>query len=94
MSIINFLQEWYKSNCKSENSIGIQIETDSNSGWRVCIDLFDTDYENRDFKPIYIHKDNKNWVRCIKENQIFKGYGGSLNLQEILEIFYNWIIGY
>jgi hypothetical protein len=91
MSVISILQECYKNMSKSNISTGIQIATNENYGWQVSIDLFDTVYECKDFKDIYIKVSDKNWIKCEKENQIFKGYGGIENLEDILNIFYNWI---
>lgn len=91
MHIIELLQKWYKNTCKSEHSLGIQITTITDSSWYVIIDLFDTAYEDLDFKAINIHRDDENWLKCIKENNMFKGYGGINNLTDILSIFYDWI---
>jgi hypothetical protein len=91
MSHINILQEWYKTIGKNQNCLGIQIVTDTNSGWNVTIDLFDTNFETKEFIPVKICRDDSNWVHCTKENDIFKGYGGAQNLEDILHIFYKWI---
>lgn len=53
MSIINGLQEFYKSIYKGSICTGIQIETDNNGHWSVCIDLFDTVYENKNLLTQY-----------------------------------------
>lgn len=91
MSIIGVLQEFYKSINKGSICTGIQIETDNNGHWSVCIDLFDTVYENKNFENIFIKNSEDNWFKCIKENSLFKGYGGMENLEDILDIFYYWI---
>jgi hypothetical protein len=91
MSVINILQECYKNMSKSNLSTGIQIITDENFGWLVSIDLFDTAYEKKAFEDIFIKQSDGNWFKCIKENEIFKGYGGQENLGNILNVFYSWI---
>lgn len=90
MSIISYLQNWYEKSSKSEHSTGIQIMTESNGSWCVFIDLFDTECEIKNFQPINFINDNSNWIQCLKENHIFKGYGGAQSLETILTIFYNW----
>lgn len=92
MSIINVLQEWFKSNYDSQVCTGIQISTNDKLQWQVSIDLFDTSYETKKFKDVCEQKDSENWFKCVKENQIFKGYGGRQNLEDILNVFYKWII--
>ncbi|MEY8001421.1 Imm53 family immunity protein [Clostridium sp. Mt-5] len=91
MSIIEVLQEWYKNICESSICTGIQIETVNNCGWCVYIDLFDTAYETESFDTVYIQKSGSDWFKCIKENSLFKGYGGVQNLEDILNAFYCWI---
>lgn len=91
MSIIGVLQEFYKGINKGSIYTGIQIETDNNEQWSVCIDLFDTIYEEKSFKNIFIKNSEDNWFKCIKENSLFKGYGGIENLEDILDAFYYWI---
>ncbi|MCI1946396.1 Imm53 family immunity protein [Clostridium luticellarii] len=91
MLIIEVLQEWYKNISKSSISTGIQIETTDNCGWCVCIDLFDTAYETKNFDTVCVRKSDDNWFKCIKENGLFKGCGGIQNLEDILNVFYCWI---
>ena len=88
---IDILQDLYKKNKKCGMGTGIQIVTADDGNWNVFIDLFNTEYEGKIFDPIDIHKSSNNWVRCFKENQIFKGFGGAENLEDILEIFNKWL---
>lgn len=90
---IHVLQELYKKNRKGDIGTGIQIVTAEDGNWNVLIDLFNTEYEGKDFDPVVIHNDSNNWVRCFKENQIFKGFGGAENLADILDIFNMWLNG-
>lgn len=90
MSALNLLQELNKKCCQSESFLGIEMGTNDNHQWYVYIDLFDTEYETKDFKSVDMHIDKDNWVNCIKENYVFKGFGGAQNLEDILHIFCNW----
>ncbi|MCM0647150.1 immunity 53 family protein [Clostridium swellfunianum] len=92
MSVLSILQNWYENIAQSSCSTGIQIETISECGWYVCIDLFDTLYEAKTFDAVSVQKGEKSWIKCTKENALFKGYGGVQNLEDILGIFYNWIV--
>lgn len=87
-----WLQRWYKSNCNGdwEHSNGIEIGTLDNPGWYVNIDLTDTDLENKSFDKIKIDRNELNWIMCSVEDNIFKAFGGPLNLSEIIEIFKSW----
>ncbi|MEY8762086.1 MULTISPECIES: Imm53 family immunity protein [Clostridium] len=91
MPIIEVLQEWYKNISQNSMCMGIHIETVDNSGWCVCIDLFETAYENRSFQTVYMRKSRSNWFKCTKKNGLFKGSGGVQNLEDILKVFYCWI---
>lgn len=90
MSELNLLQEINKKCCESESFFGIEMCTNDKHEWNVVIDLFDTEYENKDFKSVDIRMDKDNWINCIKENHVFKGFGGVQNLEDILHIFCSW----
>ena len=92
MDVFKWLQEWYLQNCNGdwEHSYGVKIGTLDNPGWYVDIDLTDTDLAGEKFKPIALERSENDWIHCHVEHNIFKGYGGTLNLEEIIEIFRNW----
>lgn len=92
MSILNWLMDWYESNCDGdwEHLFGISIKTLDNLGWGVEIDLSDTLLEDKRFDELKINKGNYNWITCSVENNIFKGYGDPDKLEEILKSFRKW----
>ena len=93
MSILNWLSEWYKSNCNGdwEHCYGIKIGNIDNPGWMVDIEFSETNLEDKVFKKIdFVHSDT-DWYFCKVENNIFKGRGDSNKLTKILETFKNWV---
>lgn len=92
MDVINWLNEWYKSNCNGdwEHCYQIRIETLDNPGWWVKIDLNDTELENQFFEKIAINNSENDWLFCRVENNIFSSSGDPNKLIKILEIFRQW----
>lgn len=89
-----FLQEWFLSNCDYdwEHGASIKITTLDNPGWAVDIELEDTIWENKPFKPLQRNMESDDdWATCFVEDKKFKGRGGPLNLEEILRIFKRFI---
>jgi hypothetical protein len=97
MSILNDLQAWYDAQCNGdwEHSFGVHIETLDNPGWKVTIDLHGTRLEELPFSPVHrgepdVEKDADTWIDCKVENGKFLAYGGSSQLEPILQTFLAW----
>lgn len=92
MNSLDWLQKWYKSHCNGdwEHSNGLEIGTLDNPGWYINIDLTDTELENKPFEELKIDRNSHNWIICKVEDNMFKAFGGPLNLSEITEIFKDW----
>ena len=91
MSNLIYLQEFYKKHCHKNNFFGVEITTQGADGWYISIDLFDTPYENIIFNEIFIKVDDDNWIKCFKDNNVFRATCGVDNLEETLGIFSKWI---
>ncbi len=93
MDILKWIQEWYKSNCDGdwEHMYGITISNIDNPGWRVEIELINTNEEDRKFKKIQFDNGDKDWILCYVNDNIFYGNGDSDKLIEILTIFKSWV---
>lgn len=93
---IRFIQDWYKSQCDGfwEHSYGVTIDTLDNPGWKVKIDLYETDLEDFTFKKVEVERSENDWFHCKVTDNTFQGFGGPLNLEEILGIFYNFVESY
>ena len=74
----------------------MKIDTLDNPGWSVDINLRDTRLEKTPFAErsygvgpeAGTSKDE--WLVCKVEGNIFKGRGGPLKLDEIIEVFLDW----
>lgn len=91
-NVIVWLETWYAGQCDGdwEHAYGIRIDTIDNPGWRVAIDLSGTDLEDRPFDGSSEGSGPTNWIRCRVEDNVFKGYGGPVNLLDILSRFRAW----
>lgn len=92
MDVINWLNEWYKSNCNGdwEHCYQIKIETLDNPGWGITIDLAETELEDQPFRKIKVMNQENDWIICRVENNVFLGDGDPNKLIKILEIFRQW----
>lgn len=90
------LQEWYVSHCDVgwEHTYGISITTLDNPGWRLKVDLTDTELVDRTFdEAIFEGKDKNDWYQCRVKNDDFEGHCGPTRLSEVIAIFLNWANG-
>ena len=93
MDQIEWLEKWYQQNCNGywEHFYGIKIETLDNPGWRIDIDLRETQYENLTMEEIRKEQGDNDWIRCIISDGIFRGVGDSLKFRSIIQVFQNII---
>lgn len=87
--MINWLQQWYKSQCDGnwEHIRGVKIETLDNPGWSVEIDFNDTNFEINDVPWSLNENSESDWIGYKVTNNVFNGSGDSLKLNSILELF-------
>jgi len=93
--IISRLQAWYARQCDGdwEHTYGIEIRTLDNPGWRVRIDLTDTNLDGRSFEPVQRGLDSEastDWHSMSVEENKFEGAGDPLKLGYILQTFLDW----
>lgn len=91
--MIDWIQEWYASQCDGrwEHSYGIKIDTLDNPGWRVEIDIAETDIKDKYFEAVNKDISDVDWIICRIQNGKFEGFGDVSKLFEILSIFKNWV---
>ena len=91
--MIKEIENWYLSNCNGdwEHQYGVTIESLDNPGWRIFIDLKGTKLEQIDFDEINNTASESEWIVCKVENNKFIGAGGPHKLDEILNIFIDWV---
>lgn len=89
---LTWLLKWFASQCDGdwEHGNGFNIGTLDNPGCYVKITLDYTNLSDREFKVIDINRSESDWIYCIVEEGLFKGFGGIYNLPELLGIFRRW----
>ena len=86
MDILQWLQEWFRSQCNGswEHTYAIRIDTLDNPGWGVRIDIYETALEGKDLD------DDDDWMVCEVKNGQFIGGGDTSKLEKILRVFKDW----
>ena len=89
---LDWLQRFYASMCNGdwEHSYGFFIENIDNPGWSFAFELSDTFLEGQPYEPATLHKSDVDWVITKVEEDRWIGYGGALNLDEIIGHFRQW----
>ena len=92
MNVLEWLSEWFKSNCNGdwEHCFVIKIETLDNPGWAITIDLEDTELEDEYFEEIKEVNSDTDWMFCKVQKNKFLAYGDPDKLTKMLEIFKTW----
>jgi hypothetical protein len=103
---LSWLQQWYLVHCDGEweHAFGVSIDTIDNPGWSVTICVEGTELASALFEPVKKAVSENNWVHCHvterKEGALtrslpnfrpFEGFGGALNLSDIIGIFRTWV---
>ena len=86
------LQEWYASHCDGEweHRFGVKVETLDNPGWRLEVDLDGTELEKDKFEAIDCARSDIDWFTCRVRAKKFEGFGGALNMEDLIETFLGW----
>ena len=90
-SALDRLQRWYLRECNGdwEHSFGVQIETLDNPGWRVTVDLAETEWADLNVERRIVERSETDWHQYEVSQQRFIGCGGPLNLPEVLQSFFD-----
>ncbi|WP_339147163.1 MULTISPECIES: immunity 53 family protein [unclassified Sutcliffiella] len=99
MGTLSWIQKWYFEQCNGdwEHGYGIRIDTIDNPGWSVMISIEDTDVRHKPFERADIERTNTDWIFCKTDYNPewdafhFVGFGGPENLEEILDVFKEWV---
>jgi len=92
MDILQWLQEWFRSQCNGswEHTYAIRIDTLDNPGWGVRIGIYETELEGKAFEKIENLDDDDDWMVCEVKNGQFIGGGDTSKLEMILQVFKDW----
>lgn len=95
MSYLKWLEGWFESHSDDEweQTHGLKIESIDTPGWRVTISLLETELEDKILNEIIIDRDDNDWIRCWIKDGYFEGAGGLRNLEEMIQIFKEWVEG-
>jgi hypothetical protein len=87
-----WLQNWYADHCNGdwEHGSGIQIGTIDNPGWRVKINLYETELSEGTMERIVVDRGGNDWLNCWVESWAFNAACGVVNINEVLSIFRVW----
>lgn len=90
---LTWLQGWYLAMCDGdwEHQDGLKIETLDNPGWSLKVGLHATYLENLEFEKVQVSRSKHDWIHCCRKGLSFEGFGGPLNLNEVVAIFRNWV---
>jgi hypothetical protein len=86
------IEKWYRSHCNGdwEHQWGVSIETLDNPGWRIQIDLRQTQAEGRTSAWVKINRSGDDWLMYRAVGDKFEAACGPLNLSEALQVFTSW----
>jgi hypothetical protein len=90
MEILQWIQDWFKTNCDGEWEKGdaIQITNiDSPAGWDVEIDISKTSIANLDIKWVLNENGKQDWYGVKIQNQRFRAAGDATKLAFLLGLF-------
>ena len=92
------LEAWYARQCNGdwEHQYGVKVDTLDNPGWTLDVDLTNTKLEKVPYTPIAEnvgpnnHPEGDDWVHCRVEHRKWRGAGGPLKLNRLIEEFLSW----
>ncbi len=93
--LLQWLQEWFCSQCDGswEEHVGlIKISTDGNKGWKLKINIEETELEACSFEALSIYHSEQDWLQCYVKDLKFQGSCAPLNLTQLLEVFRTWAL--
>ena len=89
MDILNWIQNWYVSQCDGEweHEYGVKIDTIDNPGWSVKIDLAYTNWEYLEI-PWTLHENHiDDWYGYSIKEKTFNASGDPSKLEFLLMQF-------
>jgi hypothetical protein len=88
-NILNWLQEWYLSQCDGEweHEYGVKIDTLDNPGWDIKINLQYTDFEDYEIEWKFYNQSENDWFGYKIEDGNFIASGDPTKLSFLLHLF-------
>lgn len=93
-NILSWIQDWYKAECNGdwEHTFGIKISTIDNPGWKIVIDLEETEYATIEYNSGLNELNNSDWYIYKFENSKFSAHGDPDKLEYLLTKFKEMIL--
>src|ERR1017187_1158140 len=93
MDELDWLQNWYRSQCDGdwEHGYEVHIEPLDNPGWSVHINLKGTSSEGLTREKLSIGSGDNDWMVCWIANERFEGRGDAMKLKSIIGVFREWV---
>lgn len=88
-TLLGWIERWYASECNGdwEHQFGVKVETIDNPGWKVEIDLFETELHDLSIDYALEKRSERDWLGIAVTKQQFRGIGDPGKLEDILERF-------
>jgi hypothetical protein len=95
MDDLDWLQAWYVAHCDGdwEHQEGVRLSTVDNPGWRLKVNLAETNLAQRPFDRLEVERTEHDWMHCWVEDETFHAACGPRNLTEVLRVFRAWATG-
>lgn len=89
MKILNWIQEWYKTQCDGEweHEYGIKVHTIDNPGWSMSIDLVYTQMEHIQIEYQLFEKSETDWYAFSIQGSVYHAAGDPNKLEFLLTKF-------
>lgn len=92
LDVFSQLTTWYAAHCNGdwEHQYGVRIETIDNPGWKLSINLSETELADLPFDDQEIERTDTDWIHCRVLDGTFDGHCGPKNLNELVAVFLAW----
>lgn len=94
--ILGWIEQWYAGHCNEdwEHDFSIKIQTIDNPGWKVRIDLEDTELEDINIQYELIESSENDWYGIEIKEKRFIGVGDPFKLELLLNEFKKLAVQY
>lgn len=86
---LNGLERWYMEQCDGdwEHSYGVKIDTLDNPGWKVEIELHETEWADLVVDRVIVSRSELDWFQYEVGNGKFLGMSGLGKLEHLVAMF-------
>jgi Immunity protein 53 len=90
---LEWLDRWYQRQCNGEweHSRGVRLESLTDPGWQLTIDLAGTTAANAAPQRLQLDTLCGEWITCSIVEDRFQGSGDPRKLEQIIGVFRQWV---